>query len=682
MTLKHNYHSNPCKKFLFVMLILGITCFVSGELKGEENIAVSEKPADSHTFGPVIERMVCDESAGKDMFIDFDTGRVTSQPDVPPEPGETFESWLKKIGADAMGSVGGRGNIEGLACWEMVVIPVDNASWDNIDKASYFLQFFEISSPGSPVFMTGKSELPVTYMFKTREGGIGILQIIGISDNPKGVKIQYKLLQSSKAEDSSQTAGRLGEINMQERLTSMQHLSKLGTALTLYAGDHKGKYPDKLEEFDSYRGIDLDWILMNVCYIGSNLTEKSPTDKPLAFDKVILAEGKGTVVLFNDGHVEFIKPAKLAELGIRPGECPTKKEQTTDDEKPEEKNRQIILKVVGPDEQPIAGAKVYQYYSIDDNNQRGKEYISNEDGSLNLTEETIFKYEWQKKGVLLYGVYENNLAGFSEVSYDDLGKEFEMKLTPACRVHGKIKSTDLDNLGLDVNWTNVYVWLDNERPMSYANRKGMFEFLLPAGQYKLNAYGERLYGKTEDIEITDGQKELDINFDLPADRLAHLIGKEAPEFQKIKGWLNSKPLKLKNLRGKIVLLDFWGTWCGPCIAAIPELTELHEKYSDKGLVIIGIHDDSMDSVKDLEKELEKLTVEHWKGKKILFVLALDGGGNCPIEGTQQATRGATTAAYGINSFPTMVLIDKQGKVVEQYYPSRNIETLEKMLAAK
>ena len=66
-----------------------------------------------------------------------------------------------------------------------------------------------------------------------------------------------------------------------------------------------------------------------------------------------------------------------------------------------------------------------------------------------------------------------------------------------------------------------------------------------------------------------------------------LQGKPAPELQ-LNGWINSKALNLKQLKGKIVVLDFWATWCGPCIASIPHTNELMEKYSKKGVLIIGV----------------------------------------------------------------------------------------------
>ncbi|MCE9607664.1 MAG: TlpA family protein disulfide reductase [Planctomycetia bacterium] len=52
-------------------------------------------------------------------------------------------------------------------------------------------------------------------------------------------------------------------------------------------------------------------------------------------------------------------------------------------------------------------------------------------------------------------------------------------------------------------------------------------------------------------------------------------------------WLNGSPLTPEELRGKVVLLDFWAVWCGPCLATFPHLREWHDKYADKGLVIIG-----------------------------------------------------------------------------------------------
>ena len=63
----------------------------------------------------------------------------------------------------------------------------------------------------------------------------------------------------------------------------------------------------------------------------------------------------------------------------------------------------------------------------------------------------------------------------------------------------------------------------------------------------------------------------------------------APEFTGIDGWINSRPLTLAELRGKVVLVDFWTYSCVNCIRTFPHLRDWHDKYSDYGLVIVGVH---------------------------------------------------------------------------------------------
>ncbi len=77
------------------------------------------------------------------------------------------------------------------------------------------------------------------------------------------------------------------------------------------------------------------------------------------------------------------------------------------------------------------------------------------------------------------------------------------------------------------------------------------------------------------------------------------VGSEAPEFQGIVNWINSEPLTMEQLRGKVVLIDFWTYTCVNCIRTFPYLKEWHAKYAGKGLVIVGVHAP--------EFEFEKLT---------------------------------------------------------------------------
>ncbi len=102
---------------------------------------------------------------------------------------------------------------------------------------------------------------------------------------------------------------------------------------------------------------------------------------------------------------------------------------------------------------------------------------------------------------------------------------------------------------------------------------------------------------------------------------------------------DDKAISLADYKGKVVLVDFWGTWCGPCVASLPELSGLHEKYQDKGFEILGVAADDADTLKGF---LEK--------KPLAWRHVVD-------------EESEIAAKYSIEAFPTTLLIDKQGKHV-------------------
>ena len=63
----------------------------------------------------------------------------------------------------------------------------------------------------------------------------------------------------------------------------------------------------------------------------------------------------------------------------------------------------------------------------------------------------------------------------------------------------------------------------------------------------------------------------------------------APKLRGVQAWINSPPLSLEGLKGKVILIDFWTYSCINCIRTLPELNSWYERYHDKGLVIIGVH---------------------------------------------------------------------------------------------
>ena len=103
------------------------------------------------------------------------------------------------------------------------------------------------------------------------------------------------------------------------------------------------------------------------------------------------------------------------------------------------------------------------------------------------------------------------------------------------------------------------------------------------------------------------------------------------------------PVTLASLRGRVVLVDFWATWCGPCVASIPHLIELHDKYAAQGLVIIGHTDGSSTNLDAFIK-----------AKNIPYLISV----------------GADIGdAYGVSGIPHVFVIDPDGKVAWEGHPS-------------
>jgi len=88
---------------------------------------------------------------------------------------------------------------------------------------------------------------------------------------------------------------------------------------------------------------------------------------------------------------------------------------------------------------------------------------------------------------------------------------------------------------------------------------------------------------------------------------------KTPELEGIKAWINSKPLTMDQLKGKVVLIDFWSYTCVNCLRTLPYLKAWHEKYAKNGLVIIGVHSPEFSFEKDVEsvrKAVKELGIEY------------------------------------------------------------------------
>jgi thiol-disulfide isomerase/thioredoxin len=159
----------------------------------------------------------------------------------------------------------------------------------------------------------------------------------------------------------------------------------------------------------------------------------------------------------------------------------------------------------------------------------------------------------------------------------------------------------------------------------------------------IGAVQEKGVGSKVALVVRRGDKELKVELQLAArpDEQQmlrdHLIGKPAPAFvtEKVVG---PHAASLADLKGNVVVVEFWATWCGPCKSTIPTLSGWQKKYGGKGLRVVGV---STEDTADLKRFLGK--------QKIAYTVARDPAGK-------------TSSSWSVPAIPTIVIIDRDGVV--------------------
>lgn len=128
-------------------------------------------------------------------------------------------------------------------------------------------------------------------------------------------------------------------------------------------------------------------------------------------------------------------------------------------------------------------------------------------------------------------------------------------------------------------------------------------------------------------------------------------------------WINSKPLQLDALRGRVVIVDFWTFGCYNCRNTLPSLKQWDASYRDKGLTIIGVHSPESDYEKNeqnVRREVGSLGIRY------------------PVVTDNDY---ATWRAYGIEAWPTTVILDKQGRIRWMHVGEGYCDRMEKVIQA-
>jgi cytochrome c biogenesis protein CcmG/thiol:disulfide interchange protein DsbE len=156
-------------------------------------------------------------------------------------------------------------------------------------------------------------------------------------------------------------------------------------------------------------------------------------------------------------------------------------------------------------------------------------------------------------------------------------------------------------------------------------------------------------GATVYADKATRKKASDVAAGVPQDP-SKSVGLPAPDFT-LKD-LNGKEVSLADYKGKVVLVNFWATWCTPCLGEIPELIEMQQKYGPKGFVILGL---AMD-------DEGKSVVAPWVEKMRFDVNGQKLPMNYPI---LLANEDTATKFGGLIGYPTSVLVTKDGKQLKR-----------------
>ncbi len=264
---------------------------------------------------------------------------------------------------------------------------------------------------------------------------------------------------------------------------------------------------------------------------------------------------------------------------------------------------------------------------------------------------------WETAPEEIYGSHEAAIAAFEDaIAQHPDDKRFSRLYTDLVRLYMKTGNDQAADVLIKRLQSSMKLDLDGYRMLfdvmaEMERYQEMLEIFKEAEQQYPDA--QLIHGRLAHIYWKLGNMELSAVYQRKADPTYKLIGKSVPDFTTTD--LDGDPISLQDYRGKIVLLDFWAVWCGPCIAEMPNVKKVYDTYKDEGFDVIGV---SLDREETTLRDYIKENDIQWRQ---IFENELD--------------EDSITLRYGIRDIPAPWLIDREGKLITPDARGHDLEQL-------